>query len=218
MKRLLFLVLLLPAVAAEPDPVDAYRTCHPTVLGSIVQGCEDWFVYYPSRVDDPGNYRITVTVSTTTPATSNLAVDLASAQGVGCTVNLASASGTTTSATAQLSVTVTGKTCHVAAQLDLRVGTSTIATAAIGADIQQRITFLENVAEVSWFAWLLYVVATRFLRGAYGVHLRVLADVLALGFLALPIPPDQFRSLATAIYLVLVVDLFILIERPRGAP
>lgn len=213
----LALVAWSPVVRAEQH---AYTVDDASGTGIELRGVMD----YPGKpVPVGGLFELVIDASQSGLAPTSTTIAAPELTGCEVVASTPSTNGNDV-ATLRVQVRMTNQTCSwhgsvMAVQAGLQPNTLRFdySGSVVATVLERDVDRLEEASRFAFLIWLAYFVLTRFIRGSYAVYLRVLADAVAMGLLALPIQADQFELLATAIALVLVVDLVIVLERPNGA-
>lgn len=227
MRPLLLAVLLVPVAGAAgiPGSGEDQDSCRSHTISAVVGvnsgGDVTFCVRHPDTVRAGATLRLTATATSPALQGSNPTLTLTLNGLNGCTSAGATTHNTPATSPQGASATtvwtlVAGMRCTAYARLVVTSGAATVSDMALAINVDTASTWADELAPFALLVWLGYFVATRFIRGPYAVYLRILADVVAIGLLALPMPEAQWSRLAAAIYLVLIVDLFILLERPHG--
>lgn len=176
MKRLLplALLILIPGAAAESDPPDQYTTHNVNVVGIIPAGSQNWWLYYPTEIDDLGVYQLSVTVDSSAAASTTLTLNAMATVTTGCTVGaIVITHSTSSNVAARIPITVTEDSCHASIGFVFETAAGTdLSGIQAGFQIQMHDLEIQQETFDFWLPVLIFMAI--FLWGGYTRQLVVM--------------------------------------------
>lgn len=180
-------LLTIPAAAGESAPPDVYTTHNVNIVGIIPSGSQAWYVYYPTEIDGPGVFQVTVSVDSSAAASTTLTVVPTGTTAVGCTIGtLIVTHSSSSNVAARVPVTVTGEACHATMTLNFQTAAGTVLSGiSFGWQMQQHDLEVHDDPD----GWHLTTEWDAVMEGFLGVSIGFLIAVLLfVALLAIRMP------------------------------